>query len=95
MVEFKSRWADWVPAETAKLNAAVTHWLTENPPSDPGSDICAACGNAQGREDGVPILAGERRRVWVHHHCYAGWVAQRRAEAVAAIQQFNGDGGAA
>ena len=78
---------DLAEAELRAFKITVVHWMNRNPVSDPGRDICAACGNRLGRpgEDGVPVLNGKQRCVWLHHGCHRQFEAQRRGEAVAAL----------
>ncbi len=74
-------------AEARAFETAINQWLSVNPPRDPGPDICIGCNGPLGRpgEDGMPVLAGECRHVWVHHICHALWMAKRQAEAAKAL----------
>ena len=73
--------------DSISFEATIIRWLIANPPSDLGPDICIDCKSQLGRpgEDGVPVLVGEDRHVWVHHHCHPKWMARRRREAAAAL----------
>ena len=62
-------------------------WLWRNPPPASGSERCAHCGKPLG-EDGLPYLTGDGGHAWLHAACYGDWTAQRRALAVAALEEF-------
>ena len=74
-------------AELLAHQDTLVHWVNKHPISSLGADICAACRSRLGRpgEDGVPVLNGKQRCVWLHHGCHRQFEAQRRGEAAAAL----------
>ncbi len=74
-------------AERQAFECCVVEWLWRNPPPASGPERCAHCGEPLG-EDGLPFLTGAGGHVWLHSGCHGDWTAQRRAEAVAALEGF-------
>ncbi len=74
-------------AEKQAFEATVIQWINLTPPTDIENDRCAECGEDLGRigTDAVPVLTGGGNHVWLHHHCHAPWQAQRRQEAIMAL----------
>ncbi len=56
-------------AERRAYECCVVRWLNSHPPLRPLADVCSGCGGRLGRIgiDGVPVLAGNGERMWVHH----------------------------
>ncbi len=74
-------------AERQAFECCVVEWLWRNPPPASGPQRCAHCGQPLGEpgRDGLPFLTGDGGHTWLHSGCHGDWIAQRRAEAVAAL----------
>ena len=82
-----------LPREEAERRAREEcglHWLHRHPPEPTDRNVCAGCGHPIGKpgSDGVPFLAGDRGHLWIHHGCWAGWMARRREEAEKALAEL-------
>ncbi len=77
-------------AEQRAFECCVVEWLWQNPPPASGPVRCAHCSQPLGEigRDGLPFLTGDGGHTWLHSGCHGGWMALRRAEAVAALAMF-------
>ncbi len=73
-------------AETRAFECTVVVWLNRHPAPGNGPDQCAQCGGATTPGKALPFLNGHGH-VWLHADCHAPWMEQRRADAVAALQE--------
>ncbi len=77
-------------AERQAFECCVVEWLWRHPPTASGPERCAHCGEPIGEpgRGGLPFLTGDGGHVWLHSGCHGDWSAQRRAEAVAALERL-------
>ena len=70
------------------LDAAVTRWLVDNPPTPTDPDLCAHCQAPIGEpgSGGVPFLA-KNGHCWLHHGCWVPWQAERRRRVMQAMEE--------
>ena len=75
-------------AEARAFACCVAEWLNSNPMrSAPG--CCLACGEAEhGQDPLLPVGTEPTGWAWLHGHCWPGWNACRKADAIAALSTF-------
>ena len=75
-------------AEQQALGGCLVEWMRRNPPPASGPKRCAHCGELLGEpgRDGLPYFTGDGGQVCLHSGCHSDWIAQCRAEAMAALE---------
>jgi hypothetical protein len=78
----------WDQAEVRAFACCVAEWLNRNPVRSPPGR-CHGCGEAEhGQDPLLPFGIETTGHAWLHSRCWPVWHASRKAEAVAALANF-------
>ena len=75
-------------SEARAYECCVVEWMRQHPPLPSNPELCAHCGEAMAVTAALPVLNGAGGHVWMHDHCHALWMRERRTESQNALRKM-------
>lgn len=74
-------------AERRAYDCCIARWMNKNPSGHADANACPQCGNTTDNNS-LAVLNPKGGHLWLHDKCHAGWLARRKAQAMAALLQL-------